>query len=80
METCGYSESKFIPIDSINNINIHKPLENSWYKSEFLLKALEKIPLPERNIKGPLRIPIIDKFKDVGNLFIYGKVESGILI
>jgi translation elongation factor EF-1alpha len=36
--------------------------------------------LPERNVKGPLRISIIDKFKDAGNLFNYGKVESGILI
>jgi translation elongation factor EF-1alpha len=29
---------------------------------------------------GPLRIPVIDKFKDIGNLFIYGKIESGTII
>lgn len=36
--------------------------------------------LPERNPTGPLRIPVIDKFKDTGALFVYGKIESGTLI
>ncbi len=62
-DTCGYSECKFIPIDSISNLNVHKPVESTWYKDDFLLKALENIKLPERNLKGPLRLPIIDKFK-----------------
>ena len=29
---------------------------------------------------GPLRIPVIDKFKEMGQLFVYGKVESGTII
>jgi len=29
---------------------------------------------------NPLRIPVIDKFKDVGQLYVYGKVESGTLL
>jgi len=29
---------------------------------------------------GPLRIPVIDKFKDMGKLYVYGKVESGSII
>lgn len=33
--------------------------------------------IPYRNPDGPLRIPIVDKFKDVGNFFLYGKLESG---
>lgn len=36
--------------------------------------------LPERKPLGPLRIPVIDKFKDVGSLYIYGKIESGTII
>ncbi len=44
--TCGYAECKFIPIDSISNLNIHKPHEITWYKDDFLLKALEDIKLP----------------------------------
>jgi translation elongation factor EF-1alpha len=29
---------------------------------------------------GPLRIPLIDKFREVGNLYVYGKLESGTII
>lgn len=36
--------------------------------------------LPERIPLGPLRMPIIDRFKEVGNLYLYGKVESGTII
>lgn len=36
--------------------------------------------LPERKPLGPLRIPVIDKFKDVGNIYVYGKIESGTII
>jgi peptide chain release factor subunit 3 len=25
-------------------------------------------------------MPIIDKFKDVGNLYVYGKIESGTIV
>lgn len=38
------------------------------------------IPLPFRNVKGPLRLPVIDKFRETGNLYIYGKVESGVIV
>jgi peptide chain release factor subunit 3 len=33
--------------------------------------------MPRRNADAPLRIPILDKIKDAGKLFIQGKVESG---
>jgi peptide chain release factor subunit 3 len=36
--------------------------------------------LPERKPLGPLRIPVIDKFRDLGNLYVYGKIESGTII
>lgn len=42
-----------------------------------LLKLLEELPLPKRDAKAALRIPILDKLKDSGKLIIQGKVESG---
>ena len=42
-----------------------------------LLQILEELPLPKRDPKAPLRIPILDKLKDSGKLIIQGKVESG---
>jgi len=62
------------------NVNIHKPIENSWYKGPCFLEYLDNVHIPDRKPMGPLRIPVIDKFKDVGNLFIYGKIESGTII
>lgn len=72
--SCGFHNVTFIPIESIETANIHKPLENSWYKGSCLLDYLDNIKLPERKPMGPLRIPVIDKFKDIGNLFAYGKI------
>jgi len=42
-----------------------------------LLQVLDELPLPKRDPKAPLRIPILDKLKDSGKLIIQGKVESG---
>lgn len=61
--SCGFRDVPFIPLDSINNINVHKRIEGSWYKGPCLLELLNTIQLPERKPMGPLRMPIIDKFK-----------------
>ncbi len=70
----------FIPIESIETANIHKRMEDSWYKGPCFLEYLDNVSLPDRKPLGPLRIPVIDKFKDLGNLYIYGKIESGTII
>lgn len=41
------------------------------------MEILDKSSIPPRDPDGPLRMPIIDKFKDVGQFFLYGKIESG---
>lgn len=33
----------------------------------------------ERNIEGHVRIPILDKYKDMGSVYVLGKLESGTL-
>lgn len=77
---CGFHNVIFIPIESLENVNIHTRIENSWYKGPCFLEYLDNVKLPERKPLGPLRIPVIDKFKDVGSLYIYGKIESGTVI
>lgn len=78
--SCGFSNVDFIPVESLANENIHSRLAKSWYDGPCLIEYLNKISLPARTPMGPLRIPIIDKFKDVGQLYIYGKIESGTII
>jgi peptide chain release factor subunit 3 len=41
-----------------------------------VLDAFEPI---ERNENAPLRVPILDKVREMGVLFLMGKVESGVL-
>ena len=78
--SCGFSDVQFIPIDSINNINVHNRHQESWYKGPCLIEVLNTVKLPHRDSKGPLRIPVVDKFKDVGQFFLYGKLESGKIV
>ena len=72
--SCGFTGIPFIPLDSITNITVHRRVEDKWYKGPCLMEILNDYPLPERKPMGPLRIPLIDKFKEVGNLFLYGKL------
>ena len=37
------------------------------------------MPIPERNPNTDLRIPVLDSMKDMG-MFVFGKVESGIIV
>ncbi|KAG5447509.1 Eukaryotic peptide chain release factor GTP-binding subunit ERF3A [Clonorchis sinensis] len=48
----------------------------SWYRGPSLLEFLDSLPSISRKTDGPLRIPITDKYKDMG-IFVTGKVESG---
>ena len=41
------------------------------------MEVLDAVKIPPRDPDGPLRIPVIDKFKDVGQFYLYGKIESG---
>ena len=42
------------------------------------MQTLEFVPTKERDRKGPLKIPIIDKKEDGGVVIAQGKIESGI--
>lgn len=77
---CGFHNVTFIPLDSILNQNIHSKHQVGWYKGPVFLDYLDNVPLPKRNPEPPLRIPVIDKFKDMGQLFVYGKIESGTIV
>jgi peptide chain release factor subunit 3 len=78
--SCGFNKVVFIPVESIENVNIHTRIPDSWYKGPSLLEYLDNVGLPERKPLGPLRIPVIDKFKEQGNFYIYGKIESGSIV
>jgi len=50
--------------------------KSPWYKGLCLLDLLDSLDCPERNPNGPVRLPILDKYKEVG-MHALGKLESG---
>ncbi|THD19275.1 Elongation factor Tu [Fasciola hepatica] len=50
-----------------------------WFRGPSLLELLDSLPGITRKVDGPLRIPISDKYKDMG-IFVTGKIESGTVV
>ncbi|KAG9143871.1 hypothetical protein Leryth_011511 [Lithospermum erythrorhizon] len=82
LKASGYNIKKdvqFLPISGLVGYNIKTRVDKNtcpWFDGPCLFEALDSIEAPPRDPEGPLRIPIIDKFKDMGTV-IMGKVESG---
>ncbi|KAI4324940.1 hypothetical protein MLD38_030381 [Melastoma candidum] len=82
LRTSGYNVKKdiqFLPISGLLGYNMKTRLDKSvcpWWSGPCIFEALDTIEVPPRDPKGPFRMPIIDKFKDMGTV-VMGKVESG---
>jgi len=76
----GPKELTFLPISAFVGINLIDPMPAdicSWYQGPSLIQILDQMKPPERDEKAPLRIPVIDRQKEMGLVHIMGKVESG---
>jgi len=70
----------FVPISGLKGIGVvNDPPKDlaPWYSGVGLLATLDSLKTIERNPNAPLRIPIIDKYKDRGFTMALGKVEAG---
>jgi peptide chain release factor subunit 3 len=70
----------FLPISGITGANLMYPLEAGvcdWYQGPSLVQVLDGLRPPKRDAAAPLRIPVLDRIKDAGKVFIEGKIESG---
>ncbi|KAL2249522.1 UNVERIFIED_CONTAM: Eukaryotic peptide chain release factor GTP-binding subunit [Sesamum indicum] len=82
LKSSGYNVKKdvqFLPISGLLGTNMKTRVEKSvcpWWNGPCLFEALDAIEVPLRDLKGPFRMPIIDKFKDMGTV-VMGKIESG---
>lgn len=82
LKTSGYNVKKdvqFLPISGLMGFNIKRRLDKKvcgWWSGSCLFEILDSIEIPLRDSKGPLRMPIIDKYKDMGTVAM-GKIESG---
>ncbi|KAL3702206.1 hypothetical protein R1sor_020228 [Riccia sorocarpa] len=82
LKGCGYNVKKdvhFLPISGLLGLNMKDRMDKkfcSWWDGPSLFEALDAVELPPRDPNGPFRMPLIDKFKDMGTV-VMGKIESG---
>lgn len=82
LKSSGYNVKKdvqFLPISGLMGLNLKTRINKStcpWWNGPCLFEVLDAIEVPLRDPNGPFRLPIIDKFKDMGTV-VMGKVESG---
>jgi len=75
------TDLKFIPCSGLTGAFLKDDTaiaECSWYDGLPLIPHLDGIGTVSRNSEGPIRIPIVDRYKDMGTI-VLGKVESGLI-
>ena len=82
--SCDYQEDKikWVCIEGLTGKNIKEPLSKEiapWYNLTTLFDTLDSLPRIKRSDKKIVRFPILDKIYLQGSLYIFGKVESGII-
>jgi len=75
------TQVQFIPISALGGLNIlHRDLNAPWYTGPSLIEALDDIKFTvTHDSSAPLRLPIIDRYKDKGCTVVLGKVLSGVV-
>ncbi|KAK2648000.1 hypothetical protein Ddye_015489 [Dipteronia dyeriana] len=82
LKASGYNVKKdvlFLPLSGLMGTNMKTRVDKNicpWWNGPCLFEALDAIEVPLRDPNGPFRMPLFDKFKDMGTV-VMGKVESG---
>ncbi|KAF9578558.1 translation termination factor GTPase eRF3 [Lunasporangiospora selenospora] len=69
----------FMPVSGYTGANIKKaidPKDCDWYSGPSLLDFLDQLKIADRKLGAPLRMPISEKYKDMGTVVV-GKIEAG---
>ena len=69
----------FMPVSGYTGANIKKevdPAVCSWYKGPSLLNCLDALVISDRKLNAPFRMPISEKYKDMGTIVV-GKIDAG---
>uniref|UniRef100_UPI0035901439 eukaryotic peptide chain release factor GTP-binding subunit ERF3A-like isoform X2 n=1 Tax=Myxine glutinosa TaxID=7769 RepID=UPI0035901439 len=77
----GFNPKKdifFMPCSGLMGINFIEPCGPlcPWYTGPPFIPYLEGLPSLNRPTHGPTRLPIVDKYRDMGTV-VLGKLESG---
>lgn len=84
LRSCGYNPARdfvFCPIAALTGGNVlRKPAPEvcEWWTGQTLFEALDSTEAPARDPMASFRMPIMDKYKDMGTV-VMGKSESGVV-
>ena len=87
LRSCGYRTTSeddviFIPISGLGGDNLKEPSSEpraAWVAAsnlDTLFHTLDSTKLPPRKADAPLRIPLLESFKEMG-VMVTGKIEQG---
>uniref|UniRef100_A0A8C1FTM9 G1 to S phase transition 1, like n=1 Tax=Cyprinus carpio carpio TaxID=630221 RepID=A0A8C1FTM9_CYPCA len=80
LKKVGFNPRKdihFMPCSGLTGANLKEPAEYCpWYTGLPFIPHLDSLPNFNRSSDGPVRLPIVDKYKDMGTV-VLGKLESG---
>merc|ERR1712137_1325691 len=84
LKSVGYNpktDISWVPVSGYTGANIKKPAGDAcpWYTGPPLLTLLDDLAPLNRNSDGPVRLPVLDRYKDKGTTVVLGKLESGTL-
>eukprot|EP01095_Lingulamoeba_sp_RSL-Kostka_P010388 TRINITY_DN372_c2_g1_i1.p1 TRINITY_DN372_c2_g1~~TRINITY_DN372_c2_g1_i1.p1 ORF type:complete len:517 (-),score=245.41 TRINITY_DN372_c2_g1_i1:229-1779(-) len=71
-----------VPVSGLTGYGINVPITEDvceWYQGKTLLETLDTIPMMSRKLDAPLRIPVLDRYRDQGCTVAIGKIEAGVV-
>ncbi|KAK3529695.1 hypothetical protein QTP70_033671 [Hemibagrus guttatus] len=80
LKKVGFNPKKdihFMPCSGLTGANLKEPSDMCpWYTGLPFIPHLDSLPNFTRSSDGPIRLPIVDKYRDMGTV-VLGKLESG---
>ncbi|KAA8499480.1 Eukaryotic peptide chain release factor GTP-binding subunit ERF3A [Porphyridium purpureum] len=73
-------DCSWIPVSGLTGINLKTKVDPQtcpWYEGESLLDLLEHLRPPERLLNAPVKLPVNEKYKEMGGTMLMGKLEAG---
>jgi peptide chain release factor subunit 3 len=80
LKTSGFKDDQviFLPISGLMGDNIKERKDTpKWFTGKTLLATLDSVEIPRSCKDAPLRIPMLDGYRDMGAIMAIGKVEQG---
>jgi len=72
----------WIPASGLTGMNLKDKVPSSvcsWYDGESVIDTLDHLKPPERLLSAPVKLPVFERYKEMGGLMVMGKLEAGVI-